>query len=73
MKVNEMIKKGVVAGVLATTIVGAGVGGAITYSKLNKDEFKNINLIVTLDNKKVAVKETRIKTEQIKEKAKLYV
>ena len=35
----KMIKKGVVAGVIATTIVGAGVGGVITYSKLNKDEF----------------------------------
>ena len=73
MKVNEMIKKGVVAGVIATTITGAGVGGAIAYSKLNKDEFKNINPIVTLDDQKVAVKEAPIQIAQIKGIAKLNV
>ena len=32
---NEMIKKGVVASLITTTIVGVGVGGAITY--INRD------------------------------------
>ena len=70
---NESIKKGVVASVIATTIVGAGVGGAITYSKLNKDEFKNINPIVILDDQKIAVKEAPIQIAQIKGIAKLNV
>ena len=70
---NESIRKGVIASVLATTIVGVGVGGAITYSKLNKDEFKNINPIVTLDDQKVAVKEAPIQIAQIKGIAKLNV
>ena len=70
---NESIKKGVVAGVLATTIVGVGVGGVITYNKLNKDEFKNINPIVTLGDQKIAVKEAPIQIAQIKGIAKLNV
>ena len=73
MKVNEMIKKGVAASLITTTIVGVGVGGVVTYSKLNKDEFKNINPIVTLDDQKVAVKETPIQIAQIKGIAKLNV
>ena len=70
---NESIKKGVAASLIATTIVGVGVGGVVTYSKLNKDEFKNINPIVTLDDQKVAVKETPIQIAQIKGIAKLNV
>ena len=68
---NEMIKKGVVASVIATTVVATG--GTIAYSKLNKDDFKDIKPIVTLDNQKVEVKETPIKIEQIKGIAKLNV
>ena len=67
---NESIKKGVAAALIASTIVGVGVGGVVTYSKLNKDEFKNINPIVTLDDQKVAVKETHIQIAQIKGIAK---
>lgn len=70
---NENIKKGVVASLITTAIVGAGVGGAITYSRLNKDEFKNINPIVTLNDQNVTVKETPIQVEQIKGIAKLNV
>lgn len=68
---NEMIKKGVVASVIATTVVATG--GTIAYSKLNKDDFKDIKPIVTLENQKVEVKETPIKIEQIKGIAKLNV
>ena len=68
---NEMIKKGVVASVIATTVVATG--GTIAYSKLNKGDFKDIKPIVTLDNQKVEVKETPIKIEQIKGIAKLNV
>ena len=70
---NENIKKGVAASLITTAIVGAGVGGAITYSRLNKDEFKNINPIVTLNDQNVTVKETPIQVEQIKGIAKLNV
>ena len=67
---NEMIKKGVVASVIATTVVATG--GTIAYSKLNKDDFKDIKPIVTID-KNMEVKETPIKIEQIKGIAKLNV
>ena len=70
---NESIKKGVATSLIATTIVGVGVGGVVTYSKLNKDEFKNINPIVTLEDQRVAVKETPIQIAQIKGIAKLNV
>ncbi|MGM9544694.1 MAG: DUF4230 domain-containing protein [Romboutsia timonensis] len=68
---NEMIKKGVVTSVIATAVVATG--GTIAYSKLNKDDFKDIKPIVTLENQKVEVKETPIKIEQIKGIAKLNV
>ena len=69
---NENIKKGVVASLITTAIVGAGVGGAITYGRLNRDEFKNINPIVTLEDN-IAVKEAPIQIAQIKGIAKLNV